>query len=76
MSESEEELKIEVKEEDAKDIKPSTSGSISFPTEAKFSNIKNKHVRGQQFQKYKREQKKVQCFFLDNHKTLRLLNIF
>jgi len=57
MSESDEEPKIEVKDE--KDIKPSTSGSITFPTEAKFSNIKNKHVRGQQFQKYKREQKKA-----------------
>lgn len=48
---------LEVKEE--LDIKPSTSGSVLFPSEAKFSNIKNKQVRTQQFQKLKREQAKV-----------------
>ncbi|XP_050294254.1 probable ribosome production factor 1 [Anthonomus grandis grandis] len=41
------------------DIKPSTSGEVLFPLEAKFSNIKNKHVRTQQFQKAKRELKKA-----------------
>lgn len=60
MSASDEENIVE--EEDIKaedDIKPSTSGSVLFPTERKFSNIKNKHVRTQQFQKLKREQKKA-----------------
>ncbi|KAH1003905.1 probable ribosome production factor 1 [Dendroctonus ponderosae] len=47
----------EVKEE--LDIKPSTSGSVLFPSEAKFSNIRNKQVRAQQFQKLKREQAKA-----------------
>lgn len=41
-------------------IVPSKSGScVSFPTENKYKNIKNKLVRSQQFQKLKREQKKV-----------------
>lgn len=56
MTDSEEE-KIEVKDE--KDVKPSTSGSVLFPSEAKFSNIKNKVVRTQQFIKLKRERKKA-----------------
>ncbi|KAJ8910018.1 hypothetical protein NQ315_003984 [Exocentrus adspersus] len=40
------------------DIKPSTSGSVLFPSESKFSHIKNKQVRIQKFQKVKRETKK------------------
>ncbi|XP_066256409.1 probable ribosome production factor 1 [Euwallacea similis] len=48
---------MEIKEE--YDLKPSTSGSVLFPTETKFSNIKNKQVRTQQFQKIKRELKKT-----------------
>lgn len=63
MSDSEQD-EMEIKDEDVdikdeKDVKPSTSGSVLFPNEAKFSNIKNKQVRGQQFQKLKREQKKA-----------------
>lgn len=51
---------VEVKEEEiVEDLKPSTSGSVLFPTETKFSNIKNKHVRIQKFQKAKKEQKKA-----------------
>lgn len=51
---------VEVKEEEIiEDLKPSTSGSVLFPTETKFSNIKNKHVRIQKFQKAKKEQKKA-----------------
>lgn len=41
------------------DIKPSKSGSVLFPSECKFSHIKNKQVRTQQIQKIKRELKKV-----------------
>lgn len=41
------------------DIKPSKSGSVLFPSESKFAHIKNKQVRTQQFQKIKRELKKV-----------------
>lgn len=60
MSESEDDKGFNVEEiKEEKDIKPSTSGSVLFPIEAKFSNIKNKHVRTQQFQKTKREQKKA-----------------
>lgn len=49
----------EVKIEPENDFKPSTSGSVLFPNEAKYSHIKNKLVRSQQFQKAKREIKKV-----------------
>lgn len=45
--------------EEIKNLKPSTSGEISFPIENKFSHIKNKHVRNQQYHKTKREKKKV-----------------
>ncbi|XP_030752869.1 probable ribosome production factor 1 [Sitophilus oryzae] len=48
----------DIKEEED-ETKPSTSGSVEFPSETKYSHIKNKHVRVQQFQKAKREQKKA-----------------
>ncbi|KAJ3662770.1 hypothetical protein Zmor_007099 [Zophobas morio] len=50
-----EESKAEIKEE----IKPSKSGSVLFPNENKYSHIKNKLVRSQQYQKAKKEQKKA-----------------
>lgn len=55
---------IDIKTEE--ETKPSTSGSVLFPNETKYSHIKNKHVRLQQFQKSKREKTKVsiQCTFL------------
>nr|CAH7753512.1 unnamed protein product [Callosobruchus chinensis] len=44
---------------DEEDIKPSKSGTVSFPHETKFSHIKNKQVRSQQYQKTKNEQRKA-----------------
>lgn len=44
------------------EIKPSKSGAVLFPNENKYSHIKNKLVRSQQYQKVKREQKKVRIF--------------
>ncbi|XP_060519662.1 probable ribosome production factor 1 [Cylas formicarius] len=41
------------------DIKPSTSGTVTFPSETKYSHIRNKIVRNQQFQKAKKAQKKA-----------------
>lgn len=49
-----EEVKVEESES-----KPSTSGSVQFPNENKYSHIKNKQVRVQQFQKAKKAAKKV-----------------
>nr|CAH7748735.1 unnamed protein product [Callosobruchus chinensis] len=49
---------ISVKMEE-EDIKPSKSGTVSFPHETKFSHIKNKQVRSQQYQKTKKEQRKA-----------------
>lgn len=49
----------EVKIEESKDLKPSTSGEVCFPNENKYSHIKNKQVRNQQYLKNKREKKKV-----------------
>lgn len=49
----------EVKVENGEDIKPSTSGEVCYPNENKYSHIKNKQVRNEQFRKKKREQKKV-----------------
>ncbi|CAG9855717.1 unnamed protein product [Phyllotreta striolata] len=46
-------------EDDKDDIKPSLSGQVLFPSENKFSGIKNKQVRMQQYQKVKREKKKA-----------------
>lgn len=42
-----------------KDLKPSQSGEVHFPFENKYTHIKNKQVRLQQYQKRKRELKKV-----------------
>lgn len=60
--ETEEEIEIKV-EDNAKsmdsDIKPSTSGRVLFPSETKFNHIKNKQVRSQQYQKAKKQSKKV-----------------
>lgn len=49
----------EIKVEETENLKPSTSNEICFPIENKFSHIKNKHVRSQQYHKSKREKKKV-----------------
>lgn len=49
----------EIKIENDEDIKPSKSGEVLFPNETKFTHIKNKQVRIQQFQKTQRELKKV-----------------
>ncbi|KAL1518303.1 hypothetical protein ABEB36_001945 [Hypothenemus hampei] len=60
MSLTEEDAKwedMEVKEET--DIIRCKRSTVQFPTESKISNIKNKHVRVQQFQKAKKEQRKV-----------------
>lgn len=50
---------MEVKEEVEENLKPSKSGEVLFPNANKYSHIKNKQVRSQQFQKKKRELKKV-----------------
>ncbi|XP_056648272.1 probable ribosome production factor 1 [Diorhabda sublineata] len=49
---------FKIKEEEEK-IKPSVNGGVKFPTESKYSNIKNKQIRIQQYQKDKRERKKA-----------------
>lgn len=49
------EIKVE---EVPKKLKPSVA-EVSFPKASTSSHIKNKHVRTQQYQKEKREQKKV-----------------
>lgn len=54
-----------VKTEDEEKIKPSLSGEVLFPTESRFAGIRNKEVRAQQYQKLKRERKKVIfCYFI------------
>lgn len=58
MSEKENSFEGEFKTEIVDEVKPDTSGCV-FPTETKYAHIKNKQVRNQQFQKWKREQKKV-----------------
>lgn len=54
-----EETSGEIKIEEDRNLKPSTSGEIRFPTENRYSHIKNKHVRNQQYHKNKKEKKKV-----------------
>lgn len=54
-----EETNDEIKVEQSKDVKPSTSGEVYFPNENKYSHIKNKQVRNQQYLKNKKERKKV-----------------
>ncbi|XP_044270925.1 probable ribosome production factor 1 [Tribolium madens] len=49
----------EEKPESKSELKPSKSGSVLFPNENKYSHIKNKLVRSQQYQKTKKEQKKA-----------------
>lgn len=44
------------------DIKPSKNGSVLFPNENKYSHIKNKIVRNQQYLKAKKEKKKVRGY--------------
>ncbi|KAL3284626.1 hypothetical protein HHI36_018780 [Cryptolaemus montrouzieri] len=52
-------MKDNVKEEKLEsDIKPSSSGSVSFPNERKYAHIKNKIVRNQQYNKAKKEKQK------------------
>lgn len=54
-----------VKTEDEEKIKPSLSGEVLFPSESRFAGIRNKEVRAQQYQKLKRERKKVIfCYFI------------
>lgn len=53
----------EIKVEESADLKPSTSGEVLFPNENKYSHIKNKQVRSQQYFKNKREKKKVRFVF-------------
>lgn len=48
----------DIKIEDIDDVKPSKTGCV-FPTESKFSHIKNKQVRTQQFIKQKKALQKV-----------------
>lgn len=55
---SEEIEDFKIKEEVVK-VKPSLNGGVKFPTESKYSNIKNKQIRSQQYQKDKRERKKA-----------------
>lgn len=50
---------MEVKTEVEENLKPSKSGEVLFPNENRYSHIRNKQVRNQQFQKKKREVKKV-----------------
>lgn len=60
------ETNSDIKVEETKNLKPSTSGDICFPTENKFSHIKNKQIRSQQYQKTKKEKKKVYFYLLQN----------
>ncbi|EFA00559.1 probable ribosome production factor 1 [Tribolium castaneum] len=59
MSAEEEHVQVEDKPEVKTELKPSKSGSVLFPNENKYSHIKNKLVRTQQYQKAKKEQKKA-----------------
>lgn len=70
-------MDVEIKEESEINLKPSTSGEVHFPHENKYSHIKNKLVRNQQFQKSKREQKKVVKLRLYLHKNhfLKLIHV-
>nr|XP_023023565.1 probable ribosome production factor 1 [Leptinotarsa decemlineata] len=54
--ENEDFKKVKLEEES---IKPSNSGEVMFPRESKFANIRNKHVRNQQYQKAKKQVKKA-----------------
>ncbi|XP_022909168.1 probable ribosome production factor 1 [Onthophagus taurus] len=47
-----------IKEEEVKDIKPSTSGDVLFPNNNKYGHIRNKMVRNVRFQKMKKEASK------------------
>lgn len=57
------ETQDEIEIVDSKEVKPSTSGQICFPSENKYSHIKNKQIRSQQYQKDKRQKKKVGFIF-------------
>lgn len=65
MEKEEKENFVPKADKDIGEIKPSLSGTVSFPTENRMSHIKNKQVRTKKYQKVKRELKKV-ClnFFL------------
>lgn len=66
---------MDIKAEIQENLKPSKSGEVLFPNENRYSHIKNKQVRNQQFQKKKREAKKVKrlctsSFILHNYSIL------
>ncbi|XP_017777580.1 PREDICTED: probable ribosome production factor 1 [Nicrophorus vespilloides] len=50
---------IEIKEETEDDLKPSTEGEVLMPQETSFGLIRNKVVRNQFYNKYKKEQQKI-----------------